>query len=67
MITTLISTMLVCKSIILVNFGKPPFSPMEKQVIKRARLVCKEKYKGCVHKITKVGPRNYAVVCNENK
>ena len=67
MITTLISTMLICKSIQLVDFSKPPYTKEEKNVIKRARVVCEKRYKGCPVTIIKVKVRKYRVICGQGK
>jgi len=53
---------MICPKVILIGFILP-FTPIDKQVFKRAKFVCERDYKSCPKKIIKQGPMAYHVVC----
>ena len=57
----------VCAATIMINMTDLPWNAHDQKIKKSATKTCKVRYKDCLKRLIKKGPRNYWAICGGKK
>lgn len=56
---------MICGAILILNLTLLPWDNQLPQVINTATKTCQNKYKKCLKKVTRVGEREFSIICEK--